>query len=72
MVTADEQNLLADFDEANRLDKILIAYGLLQSLRKKSERSSGLKRELEARKEELDRCEENHTLVTQLLADMNT
>lgn len=72
MVNSAEQTLLNDFDEANKLDKILIAHSLLEKLEEKASSSSGLKDELKAREEEIDRCKENYALVTKLLNDMRS
>ena len=71
MVSAAEEALLNDFDEANRLDKILQAFSLLEELETKAQSSSDLQSELDGRKEEVDRCKENHDLVSRLLADLN-
>lgn len=71
MASASEQTLLDDFDEANRLDKILQAFALLEELETKAASSTALQQELESREEEVARCKENHDLVSKLLADLN-
>lgn len=70
MVSATEKTLLRDFDEANRRDKILIAFQLLEELEVAAQNSNDLQSELETRHDDIGRCKENHKLVSELLVDL--